>query len=65
MVDPIEMSLAQQGATFLYPEIPERKLNSEVDLVQGYRRQLGYNRLLGGLAFVFVAGWLADFVKGQ
>lgn len=65
MLDPITDALATQGASFTYPTLPEKFTQSEDELAQGYRKQLGYNRVIGIAIGALIAGWLTDYVRGQ
>jgi hypothetical protein len=65
VADATTTALARQGESFLYPSIPEKFTQSDNDIAQGYRKQLGYNRVLGLAIGAIVAGWLTDYVRGQ
>jgi hypothetical protein len=65
MLDQTTEALAVQGSTFLYPSVPDKFTVSENDLAVGYRKQLGYNRVLGIAIGAILAGWLTDYVRGQ
>lgn len=65
MVDQTTLALSQQGASFTYPSVPDKFTVSENDLAQGFRKQLGYNRVLGIAIGAVLVGWLTDYVRGQ
>jgi hypothetical protein len=65
MVDTTTLALSQQGASFTYPTVPDKFIVSENDLAQGYRKQLGYNRVIGIAIGAVLVGWLTDYVRGQ
>lgn len=63
--DSTTLALAAQGATFFYPSVPDKFTVSDDALAQGYRKQLGYNRVLGIAIGAILVGWLTDYVRGQ
>lgn len=65
MLDPTTNALTKSGATFFYPSLPDTFTTSEDELAQGYRKQLGYNRVLGIAIGAILISWLTDYVRGQ
>jgi hypothetical protein len=65
VLDPTTDALAHQGASFTYPTLPDKFTQTEDTLAQGYRKQLGYNRVIGIAIGAVIAGWLTDYVRGQ
>ena len=63
-LDATTLALTQSGETFFYPAIGPKFTVDEDALAQGFRKQIGYTRVLGLALGVVLAGWLTDYVRG-